>query len=408
VSGSTPPESDTTHWQLLAAGFDTASIQALQEQVNGKLDATANAVSATKLKTAREFKVNLESTSAETFDGTDDASPGVDGKLPITNGGTGANTAAGARANLGAAKDSDLGTIANLNTTDKASAVSAINELKSNLGNINTLDTDVATSLVASINSIYAQVNARNAGSHNSIYRGKNLGTSVTAAQWAFIQAGTFTDMYIGDYWVINGITWRIAAFDYWLGFGDTACSTHHIVIVPDENLLDADGSTTHYMNTSNVTTGAYIGSGFRSGTNADNTSNTARSQCRAKAQAAFGNAHILTHREYFANAMSNGRQSSGSWYDSDIDLMNEIMVYGCPVFAPTSDGSTIPANYTIGNSQLPLFKLNHAHICNRAGWWLRDPVSAASFAYVVGNGYAGSHYASTTWVGVRPAFGIC
>lgn len=100
VSGSTTPESDTTHWQLLAEGFDTASIQALQEQVNGKLDATANAVSATKLKTAREFKVNLESTSAETFDGTDDASPGVDGKLPITNGGTGADTAAGARANL--------------------------------------------------------------------------------------------------------------------------------------------------------------------------------------------------------------------------------------------------------------------------------------------------------------------
>lgn len=301
-----------------------------------------------------------------------------------------------------------IGDKSSLDTDAKDNLVAAVNEVVGNIGSLNSLDTEVRESVVNAINSLYAQVNARNAGSHNSIYRGKNLGTSVTAEQWAFIQAGAFTDMYIGDYWVINGITWRIAAFDYWLGFGDTACSTHHIVIVPDENLLAADGSTTHYMNTSNVTTGAYIGSGFRSGTNADNSSNTARSQCRAKAQAAFGNAHILTHREYFANAMSNGRQSSGSWYDSDIDLMNEIMVYGCPVFTPTSDGSTIPANYTIGNSQLPLFRLNHKHICNRAYWWLRDAVSAAYFAVVNSHGYAHSTYASNAHIGVRPAFGIC
>ena len=55
----------------------------------------------------------------------------------------------------------------------------------------------------------------QNAGFHNSIYRGKNLGSSVSAEQWAQIGAGTFDDMFIGDYWVINGVTWRIAAFDY-------------------------------------------------------------------------------------------------------------------------------------------------------------------------------------------------
>ena len=36
-----------------------------------------------------------------------------------------------------------------------------------------------------------------NAGAHNAIYRGKYLGTSVTAAQYAAIAAGTFDDLYI-------------------------------------------------------------------------------------------------------------------------------------------------------------------------------------------------------------------
>ena len=288
---------------------------------------------------------------------------------------------------------------------DNNEEIATINQ---KIGSLNALDIPDRSSIVNALNRFHADVSASNAGAHNCIYRGKNLGTSVTAEQWAFIQAGTFTDMYIGDYWVINGVTWRIAAFDYWLGFGDTACNVHHIVIVPDQNLLNADGSTTRYMNTRDVTTGGYIGSGFRSGTNADNTSNTARAQCRSKIQAAFGASHILTHREHLTNAVTDGHASGGSWYDSDVDLMNEIMVYGCPIFTPANNGTTIPNLYTIDNSQLPLFKLNHAHICNRANWWLRDPVSAACFALVDASGIAHYSSASNTWVGVRPAFGIC
>ena len=89
-----------------------------------------------------------------------------------------------------------------------------------------------------------------NAGAHNSIYRGISLGTSVSAAQYAAISAGTFEDMYIGDYWTINSVVWRIAAFDYYLTTGNTACNTHHVVIVPDTNLY------THVMNDTNITTG--------------------------------------------------------------------------------------------------------------------------------------------------------
>ena len=230
-----------------------------------------------------------------------------------------------------------------------------------------------------------------NAGFHNSIYRGKSLGTEVTAEQYAAIAAGTFDDMFIGDYWTISGTVYRIAHFDYWLHCGDTECTTHHVVVVPDTNLYTAK------MNESNATTGGYIGSKMY-------TDNLA--SAKTTIQTAFGSGHILTHREYFVNAVTNGKPSAGSWYDSSIDLMNERRVYGNPGFEPGNDGSTIPTLYTIDKSQLALFALDPSRICNRAHWWLRDVVSAANFAFVSDRGGATYNTASNAY-GVRPAFGI-
>ena len=245
------------------------------------------------------------------------------------------------------------------------------------------------------------------AGYHNSIYRGKNLGNAVTSAQWTAISSGTFEDLFIGDYWVINSVTWRIAAFDYWYNTGDTNCTTHHVVIVPDSNLLNGDGSTTHWMNTSNITTGGYMGTGFYTGTNADSTSNTGKSQCLTKIESAFGSSHILSHREYFSNAVSDGYVSGGTWADSKVDLMNETMVYGNKFFENAINGTNVPAAYTIDKTQLPLFALEPSRISNRADWWLRSVVSSSTFAVVNGHGYANCNDASYAWTGVRPAFGI-
>ena len=235
-----------------------------------------------------------------------------------------------------------------------------------------------------------------NAGFHNSIYRGKYLGTSVTAAQYAAISAGTFEDLFIGDYWTINGVNWRIAAFDYWLHHGDTACEVHHVVIVPDTVLA------TCKMNSTNITTGAYIGSDFYTGAN----SNTGRATARTAINNAFGSGHILTHREHLQNAVTNGYESAGTWYDSTFELMTERMVYGCDIFHNTIHGTNIPNWYSIDTSQLPLFALDHSRICNRANWWLRDVVSSAYFAYVSNYGLCNDNNASYDY-GVRPAFGI-
>lgn len=241
------------------------------------------------------------------------------------------------------------------------------------------------------VNTILEQLTYDNAGAHNSIYRGKNLGTTVTEEQWEAISSGTFTDLYIGDYWVIGGVNWRIAAFDYYLNCGDTSFTKHHAVIVPDTCLYNAQ------MNTTNVTTGAYKGSTMY-------TANLA--QAKSTITTAFGSSHVLSHRIYLSNATSNGRASAGEWTDSTVDLMCEHMVYGSGIFSPVSDGSNVPNNYRVEKGQLPLFALEPSRICNKATWWLRDVITAAFFAGVGGIGDAYYDNASVSR-GVRPAFCI-
>lgn len=223
------------------------------------------------------------------------------------------------------------------------------------------------------------------------LFRGKNLGTALTAVQKAAIKDGSFKGMFLGDYWSIGGRIWRIVDMDYWYNCGDTAFTSHHLVIMPDEALYNAQ------MNTTNVTTGGYVGSEMYK-------SNLANA--KTIVNAAFQGS-VLTHREYLCNAVANGRPSGGAWFDSSIELPNESMMYGHPHFSPTSDGSTVPAIYTISKTQLALFMVCPRFIVNRSyNQWLRDVVSSASFAGVDAGGCTSCGSASNS-LGVRPVFPV-
>ena len=229
---------------------------------------------------------------------------------------------------------------------------------------------------------------ADGAAAHNCIYRGKNLGTSVTAEQYAAISSGKFTDLYIGDYWVIKGVTYRIAAFDYYYNCGDTNFTKHHVVIVPDTSLYKAQ------MNTSNVTTGGYTGSAMYK-------SNLA--QAKTTIKAAFGSAHVLTKRELLTNAVNGNTPSGWAWFDSDVELMNEVQAYGSVAWG-AHDGNGY--NVASGDGQFPLFMFDRTKLHNREDYWLRDVASATTFSRVGSLGYA-SYYAASLSLGVRPAFCI-
>lgn len=223
------------------------------------------------------------------------------------------------------------------------------------------------------------------------LFRGKNLGTALTAVQKAAIKDGSFKGMFLGDYWSIGGRIWRIVDMDYWYNCGDTAFTSHHLVIMPDEALYNAQ------MNTTNVTTGGYVGSAMYK-------SNLANA--KTIVNAAFQGS-VLTHREYLCNAVANGRPSGGAWFDSSIELPNEPMMYGHPHFSPTSDGSTVPSIYTISKTQLALFMVCPRFIVNRSyNQWLRDVVSSANFALVGSHGFTAYGSASISY-GVRPVFPV-
>lgn len=229
------------------------------------------------------------------------------------------------------------------------------------------------------------------AGVHNAIYRGKSLGSAVTESQWASIKAGTFEDMYIGDYWTIDGVTYRIAAFNYYYNTGYPICTKNHITLVPDTNMY------THGMNDTDITTGAYVGSKMYT---------EGLTQAKATINSAFGEAHLLSHRQYLQNAVTNGYATGGSWYDSTVELMTEQNVYGGALFGNQLNGTALPLSYTVDKSQYPLFTFRPDMQSNRQRFWLRDVVSASNFACVDTVG-CGSYDTASKDFGVRPAFSI-
>lgn len=224
-----------------------------------------------------------------------------------------------------------------------------------------------------------------NAGAHNSIFRGKNLGTSVTAKQYADIANGTFEDMYIGDYWTSGGRRWTIAAFNYWTNVGYTLVPGNHITLVPDSTMY------AHVMNTEAVTTGGYVGSEMYT---------VGLEAAKTTIRGIFGS-HLMKHRQYLCNAVTDGKASGGAWFDSEVDLMNEVMVYGSVV-----SGDYGIFNIGAGKSQLPLFALNPQSINIKSVYWLRDVASDVHFSVVGNLGNADRSSAFNNY-GVRPCFSI-
>lgn len=238
----------------------------------------------------------------------------------------------------------------------------------------------------------------KNAGAHNGIYRGKDITSKFydgTLSQQIADQ--TFDDIFIGDY-IIGKVSKRkylVADINYRLHCGDTECKTPHILMIPERILGTAK------MNDTNITTGAYIGSKMYT---------EYLAPFKTVIQNDFEVGHILQHKNYFANAVTNGYESAGAWVDSTIELMNEIMVYGSNIFHNITNGTNIPTNHTIDKAQLSLFKLDKSKIIalNDAGerywYWLRDVVSSSTFANVYYFGGANLSGASSA-CGVRPAF---
>ena len=224
-----------------------------------------------------------------------------------------------------------------------------------------------------------------NAAYHNSIYRGKNLGTSITAAQLAAIAAGTFDDLFLGDYWVINSHTHTIVDFDYYIRCGDTELTAHHVVI-------QSDGGWSSKWYSSNDTSRGYVSTD----------TGTIRKYIKDTVQPAiiadFGSSHVLAYRQLYPATYSSGAATGWAWTDAKTELPNEVQVYGCPAW--TNDGHGNGHEIGIDKRQLSLFRVKPTAANIRAAWWLRS-VGSATYACRV------AHYGDATNTGASNSLGV-
>ncbi len=212
---------------------------------------------------------------------------------------------------------------------------------------------------------------------HRNTFRGKCLGESITEEQLTAIQDGRFYDLYVGDYWEINEVKYRIADINYWRNVGypeSEEVQKPHILIVPDTTLGSGQ------MNANNSTSGGYRNSTMKA-THLNNI---------AKALPDTFKNILISHRMF----------SDGTWITTSVDLMNEVMVHG--TYICTDNNS----RQTSDTQQLSLFRLCPELKSIGQNYWLRNVAGERMYTLVSQYGDASSDMATSTY-GIRPVFAI-
>ena len=210
---------------------------------------------------------------------------------------------------------------------------------------------------------------------HRNIFRGKHLGESITDEQLAAIRDGSFDDLYVGDYWEINGVRYRIADINYWKGVGyQESVQKPHILIVPDTALGSGQ------MHTSNSTSDGYKSS----------TMNTVRLNQIANSLPDVFKKILISHRMF----------SDGTWINASVDLMNEVMVHGTYICTDNSNKQTSDAQ------QLSLFRLCPELKSIGQNYWLRNVAGSQTHTLISQYGDASTDAATSTY-GIRPVFAV-
>ena len=212
---------------------------------------------------------------------------------------------------------------------------------------------------------------------HRNVFRGKCLGESITEEQMIAIRKGSFRNLYVGDYWEINGTKYRIADINYWRNVGypeSEKVQKPHILIVPDTVLGSGQ------MHISNSTYGGYRNSEMKS-TRLNNIAKTLPDTFKSL---------LLTHRMF----------SDGAWINASVDLMSEVMVHGTYICADNNN------KQTSDTQQLSLFRLCPALKSIGQNYCLRNVAGSQTYTLISQYGDASSDMATSTY-GIRPVFAI-
>lgn len=232
-----------------------------------------------------------------------------------------------------------------------------------------------------------------------SVYRGQNLGGSVTAAQLNAIRNGTFVtssgqEMWLGDYWSVGGVQYQIAHFNYFYRMMNNWPNNHagqwHIVVVATHS----GTSAIHYTGNGGGGRG-YLDSRIR-GTYMPALMTIIRDR--------LGNNAIRQTGDMLTQSATTGVAGSFEmvWTSFLGQLMTATQVFGTPANTYGADSQAY------GNRQFALFRESSRDIraMNGARYWLRSPTGASTFACVTNDGLLGQAHNDSTLM-LRPYFVI-
>ena len=275
---------------------------------------------------------------------------------------------------------------------------------------------------------------------HNMIYRGANLGDTLTADQDTALSSGNFTDLYLGDYWTkqitipafyevttAEPADWSTNYTSYYTKSGDTytpvsgdtaptwAANTYYERLVPAQTVtlkaVIADFDTfyagyasgyaainTHHAavivtgfsnvvwNKTNSTAGGYVASLIHK---------WLVGSALPQIETWFGSAKVLSHQKLLTNAITGDAASGWAWSSQKIALLSENQMYGSKVWGGSKATN---GGYEPGEAFKHLNVFNHID----ANIWLRDIASAGKAACLYNGGYADDSDASFT--GIAPS----
>lgn len=282
---------------------------------------------------------------------------------------------------------------------------------------------------------------------HNMIYRGQNLGDTLTADQDTALSSGNFTDLYLGDYWTktvsipafyelttAEPADWSTNYTSYYTKSGDTytavtgdtaptwAANTYYERLVPSQTVtlkaVIADFDTfyggynssyaiinTHHAavivtgfsnvvwNKTNSTAGGYVASLIHK---------WLVGSALPQLETWFGSAKVLSHQKLLTNAITGDAASGWAWSSQKIALLSENQMYGSKVWGNSKASN---GGYEPGEAHKHLNVFNHIApnmLFGNKNIWCRDIASAVGVAYLSRYGDAGS--ADASYTGVAPA----
>ena len=222
------------------------------------------------------------------------------------------------------------------------------------------------------------------AQNHRAFPRGKYLGNTFSTAQAAAITNGSFNELWVGDFWTINGVNYRIV---------DVNCyrevSVPHLVIMPDAPLYKAAWDAT-----TNRTTGGYWNANL-----VKNGLTTAETMIKS----AFGPTRVLQYGTSLPPSTdATGRPNNLEQRSVYLEIPCEFQIFGARVVG--TEGTTKWFNARRGSRQLALFSHWGLYgVANDLDFWLRDTSTEHAYALVLREG--ASLDDAGTMHGVRPLF---